>query len=72
MICPYVRELTSESFFVPRATALKWDDANGELYRMTYEHRADPSVTLDDIKQVYLQFKAFLDPIVASLHKAKE
>lgn len=72
MICPYVRELTSESFFVPRATALKWDDANGELYRMTYEHRADPSVTLDDIKQVYLQFKAFLDPIVASLHKARE
>lgn len=72
MICPYVRELTSESFFIPRATALKWDDANGELYQMAYEHRADPSVTLDDIKQAYIQLRAFMDPIVASLSEEKE
>lgn len=72
MICPYVRELPPDSFFLPHATALKWDDANGELYQMTYEHRADPSVTLDDIKQAYIQLRAFMDPIVASLSEEKE
>lgn len=54
------------------AAVLKWDDANGELYQMTYEHRADPSVTLDDIKQAYIQLRAFMDPIVASLSEEKE
>ena len=66
MICPYVRELSPSDWY-PRPIALKWSDADGELFKMTFEHRAEEAVTIEDIKESYGRLKALLDPIVKAL-----
>lgn len=68
MICPYVRELESNSWR-PKYKRLKWDDADGELYRITYENRADSSVTLQKIQEAFQIMKDSLEPIVDEINK---
>ena len=67
MICPYVRELEPGGLH-PTVKGLKWDDVDGELYRITFENRADPSVSLLEIQETYQKMKAQLDPIVSEIN----
>lgn len=67
MICPYVREMEPGQWH-PRIKGLKWDDADGDLYSIVFENRADPSVTMEEIKKAYSQFRSLLDPFVQQVN----
>ena len=68
MICPYVRK-TRPGYFRPDIEGLEWDDANGELYRMAFEHRADKSVTLEMIRNGYSLLRNQLESIIDRINK---
>ena len=63
MICPYIRIFHHDKWD-PSSDKLEWNDADGELYHLTYTYRADESVTLDQIKEVYAEFRKMMDPII--------
>ena len=65
MICPYIRDLEADAWH-PRAKGLVWDDADGELYKMTYDNRANPEVTLEQIKAAYKRLREVMDKAISS------
>ena len=71
MICPYVREIQPHDWH-PRVNKLIWDDADGDLYTMTYDNRADSAVTIDDIRSAYFRLRESLDPMVNELQKKEK
>lgn len=59
MICPYIikREQPDRMFGLGKPS-LVWDDCEEKLYQMVYEHRADKSVTLEQIRDTYKIFRS--------------
>lgn len=59
MICPYAvrRERTASTFGMGNVT-MEWDDCEEKLYQMVFDHRADESVTLEQIRETYKVFRA--------------
>jgi hypothetical protein len=70
MICPYIR-IVDPDFWGGHSNKLEWNDDNGELYNLTYSIRADESVTIEQIKDAYSEFRKTLDPIIDTLNSKK-
>lgn len=70
MICPYVRVI-EPGHWHPRTKGLKWDDADGDLYSIAFENRANPSVTIEEIKEAYSQFRLLLDPFIEEVNASE-
>ncbi len=66
MICPYVRCPNENSRY--DAKMLKWNDCNGDLYRITYDNRYDESVTIDDIIETYSRFRKKMEPHISKVN----
>lgn len=71
MICPYVRVMEADAWH-PRTIGLEWNDAEGELYKMTYENRAHQEVTMEQIKASYKRLRDVMDKAISSAFSVKE
>lgn len=58
MICPYVVEHEDLGYsYTSSIPKLVWNDDNEKLYQLVYENRVDESVTLEQIREKYKEFR---------------
>lgn len=58
MICPYVVEHEDLGYsYTSSVPKLVWNDDNEKLYQLVYENRVDESVTLEQIREKYKEFR---------------
>ena len=58
MICPYtIKRTQPDILYGFGKPTLVWDDCEEKLYQMTYNQRADKSVTMEQIRDAYKDFR---------------